>query len=322
MSSKHRTGIGSGLTLLLALIPFMLDQYHVQSPFFGSLAFVGMIAVGLFTVWNLPFRNPTRWICIICFLIGSGVLGWWLNNHRRTQQAVTQRVPEISQQSKGQQSLNTVGNQNSVVAPQTTGSYSPILMGNDNKVFYGKTPAQEQQEREERKRALAQQREAIRAHIFLAEKYGREWHGNDEEIRFWRREGQRDILRKPYNPNLPEDPGSWPRFTPEVCHDVRGLVISHATIYLKIPQNIVVKPLPGHVDPPPAQQWTLATQMRNQNHYYTLVAQTTEALCSGVIQSLALKFPGPATYPVEYTLSLPIVGLGDVQGTFYFELTD
>ncbi len=165
--------------------------------------------------------------------------------------------------------------------------------------------------------------ENIRAHIFLTEKYGGEWQGtNDAEIRFWRREGQPDVLRKPYNPNLPENPGSWPRLTPSLCHAVRGLVIPRATIYLKIPKNIVVTSLPGHVEPPLQQKWTLALSDSKWNHYYTVVGQATETLCAGVIQSLALKFPGPDRYPVEYALSLPIGGLGDIKGTFYLEIFD
>ena len=76
--------------------------------------------------------------------------------------------------------------------------------------------------------------EEVRKNIFLAEKYGGEWHGtNEAEIRFWRRKEQPDILRKSYNPNLPETPELWPHLTPELCHNVRGLVIHRATIYLR-----------------------------------------------------------------------------------------
>ena len=167
--------------------------------------------------------------------------------------------------------------------------------------------------------------EEVRKNIFLAERYGGEWHGtNKAEILFLRKAGKPDVLRKPYNPNLSSDPTLWPRLTPFLVHNVRGLVIHRATIYLKIPHNVVVTALPGHINPTPAQQWTLADTDSQWHHYYTVVAKATETMGAGVIQSLALKFPGPGTYQIQYIVSLenttPIAGLGDIKGQFQFEI--
>ena len=320
---RTKLTIGFGGSAVGSLLPFMLNQFGIQQPILGWIALVVVFGLVAYGILNLPLRRTTIGRLLIGQVLGFVLFGFWLHFHyqlQRTQQTVTpQSTPEIAQHSEGQQSPSIAGNQNSVVAHQTTGDYSPVIAGNNNQVFYGKTTAQEQQERVERQQTIVQEIEMIRAHIFLAEKYGGEWQGtNDEEIRFWRREEQRDVLRKPYNPNLPENPHEWPRFTPEVCHAVRGLVIPRATIYLKIPKDIIVESLPGHVEPSPAQRWTPV----DGHHYYTLVGQATETLCSGVIQSLALKFPGPDTYPVEYILSLPINGLGDIRGTVYFEIVD
>ena len=170
---------------------------------------------------------------------------------------------------------------------------------------------------------VRRQREIARAHIFLGERYGEQWSGaNGEGIRFWRRDGERDVLRKPYNPSLSDDPASWPRLTPQLCHELSGFVTPPTTIYLKIPRNVTAQSLPGHVEPPPSQQWTEATADGTWRHYYTLVNRATDQICSGVVQSLALKFPGPDTYRVEYILSVPIGGLGDIQGEFYIEMAD
>lgn len=166
--------------------------------------------------------------------------------------------------------------------------------------------------------------EKVRENIFLAERYGGEWHKtNDEAILFLRRNGEPDILRKAYNPNLPEEPGLWPRFTPQLCHNVRGLLIPRATIYLKIPNEITVAPLPSHVPPPQDQEWTLAKTDDKWKHYYTTVVRATDRLSAGVMRSLALKFPKAGQYPIEYIVS-PQMGVlgGDIHGTFYVEMTE
>lgn len=164
--------------------------------------------------------------------------------------------------------------------------------------------------------------EGLKKHIFLAERYGGEWQGtNDAQIVFWRREEQRDVLQKPYNPNLPEDPTQWPRLTPFLVHQIFGFIAPHTTLYLKIPKGIDVKFLPGHIEPSPTYKWTPGASDSKWNHYYTTIpAGATEKIGSGVIQSLALKFPGSGTYPIEYILSFPIMGWGDITGTFYLEI--
>ena len=161
----------------------------------------------------------------------------------------------------------------------------------------------------------------LKKHIFLAERYGREWQGtNDAQIVFWRREGQRDVLQKPYNPSLPESPTQWPRLTPFLIHQIAGFITPSVTLYVKIPKEITVSILPGHIEPTLDYKWTHGTSDSRSNHYYiTIPAGATEKIGSGVIQSLALKFPGPETYPIEYILSFPILGLGDITGTFYIE---
>ncbi|MDP3722780.1 MAG: hypothetical protein Q8R91_04705 [Candidatus Omnitrophota bacterium] len=179
-----------------------------------------------------------------------------------------------------------------------------------------------QQKFERYKQAHTISMEGLKKHIFLTERYGGEWQGtNDAQIVFWRREGRRDVLQKPYNPNLPEDPTQWPRLTPFLVHQIFGFITPNATLYLKIPKRIDVKVLPGHIEPSPNYKWTPGASDSKWNHYYTTMpAGATEKIGSGVIQSLALKFPEPGTYPIEYILSFPIMGWGDMTGTFYLEI--
>ncbi len=114
--------------------------------------------------------------------------------------------------------------------------------------------------------------EDLKKHIFLTERYGREWQRtNDAQIVFLRKEGQPDVLWKSYNPNLPEDPTQWPRLTPFLVHQIFGFITPDVAIYLKIPKEITVKILQGHIEPPPDYMWTYGASDSKWNHYYTKI---------------------------------------------------
>lgn len=293
MASKLKTEVTGGATVILALIPFMLDQYGIHRHEFGWLALLGMVGTGLYTIWHLPYRKQMRGMLVVVFLIGSAVFGWWLHRHQTPQ---VNPLPAALPSTHIEQ--RTEGDNSPIVN-------SPNVAGNGNAFNYGTVIV------------LSPTEQIDTSQLLLFQRYGGEWQGtNDNDIYFT---DDNAVLRKPFVP------GKKYWFAPGVANQTVDLTVGVTTVFFNFPKEHGALGFSFPEEPDnPSNPWQFGNDFSTTYQYSVRIGGTEPGYSNSVSKVLWITFPKPGRYQVTYTIHGTTArgrGFAIPRRRFYFELT-